>query len=112
MPEMMDRAVDPDARPQLPHRALQQRRWIISMKSRRCRRARIPVVDDELYVKTHRGTFTTDSQVKRDNRLCEVLLMNAEKFSLLASQFGQPYPQEQSSEIVGESALRAGSRQH
>jgi alpha-mannosidase len=55
----------------------------------------LPTVDDELYVKTHRGTFTTDSQVKRDNRLSEVLLMNAEKFSLLASQFGQPYPQGQ-----------------
>ena len=55
----------------------------------------LPVVDDELYVKTHRGTYTTDSQVKRDNRLCEVLLMNAEKFSLIASQFGEPYPQEQ-----------------
>jgi alpha-mannosidase len=55
----------------------------------------LPVVDDELYVKTHRGTFTTDSQVKRDNRRSEVLLMNAEKFSLLASQFGTPYPQSQ-----------------
>jgi alpha-mannosidase len=53
----------------------------------------LPVVDDELYVKTHRGTFTTDSQVKRDNRLSEVLLMNAEKFSLIASHFGQLYPQ-------------------
>jgi alpha-mannosidase len=53
-----------------------------------------PVVNDELYVKTHRGTYTTDSQVKRDNRRCEVLLTNTEKFSLLASQFGQPYPQE------------------
>ena len=53
----------------------------------------LPVVDDELYVKTHRGTFTTDSQVKRDNRRSEVLLMNAEKFSLIASQFGDAYPQ-------------------
>src|SRR5208283_416449 len=38
--------------------------------------ASFPVVNDELYVKTHRGTFTTDSQVKRDNRRCEILLMN------------------------------------
>ena len=53
----------------------------------------LPVVNDELYVKTHRGTFTTDSQVKRDNRRSEVLLMNAEKFSLIASQFGDTYPQ-------------------
>ena len=55
--------------------------------------ARLPVVNDELYVKTHRGTFTTDSQVKRDNRRCEVLLMNTEKFAAVAKQFGHPYPQ-------------------
>jgi len=56
--------------------------------------ARLPVVNDELDVKTHRGTYTTDAQVKRDNRQCEVLLMNAEKFALVAGQFGQPYPRE------------------
>ena len=72
----------------------------------------LPVVDDELYVKTHRGTSTTDSQVKRDNRLCEVLLMNAEKFSLLASQFGQPYPQGQLQELWEKVLVRAGPRQH
>jgi alpha-mannosidase len=55
--------------------------------------ASFPVVNDELYVKTHRGTFTTDSQVKRDNRRCEVLLMNAEKFAVVATQFGHSYPQ-------------------
>jgi alpha-mannosidase len=53
----------------------------------------LPVVEDELYVKTHQGTFTTDSQVKRDNRRSEVLLTNAEKFALIAGQFGLPYPQ-------------------
>ena len=51
------------------------------------------MVNDELYVKTHRGTFTTDSQVKRDNRRCEVLLMNTEKFAAVATQFGHSYPQ-------------------
>jgi alpha-mannosidase len=55
--------------------------------------AGFPVVNDELYVKTHRGTFTTDTQVKRDNRRCEVLLMNAEKFAAVATQFGHSYPQ-------------------
>lgn len=55
--------------------------------------ASFPVVNDELYVKTHRGTFTTDAQVKRDNRRCEVLLMNAEKFAAVATQFGHTYPQ-------------------
>ena len=56
--------------------------------------SKLPVMNDELYVKTHQGTFTTDSQVKRDNRQCEVLLQNAEKFSLLAHQLGKPYPEE------------------
>jgi alpha-mannosidase len=55
--------------------------------------ASFPVVNDELYVKTHRGTYTTDSQVKRDNRRCEVLLMNAEKFAAVATPFGHSYPQ-------------------
>jgi alpha-mannosidase len=55
--------------------------------------ASFPVVNDELYVKTHRGTYTTDSQVKRDNRRCEVLLMNAEKFAAVGTQFGHAYPQ-------------------
>ena len=61
--------------------------------------ASFPVVNDELYVKTHRGTFTTDSQVKRDNRRCEVTLMNAEKFAAVATQFGHSYPQDSLKEL-------------
>jgi len=95
MPEMMDRAVklmhDPDYPTVRFIKALDYFHEIQALPQSKD----FPIVDDELYVKTHRGTFTTDSQVKRDNRLCEVLLMNAEKFSLLASQLGQPYPQEQ-----------------
>ncbi|MGO9273498.1 MAG: alpha-mannosidase [Terriglobia bacterium] len=94
MPEMMDRAVKLMHDPIYPTvrftKALDYFRQIQALPQSKD----LPVMDDELYVKTHRGTFTTDSQVKRDNRLCEVLLMNAEKFSLLASQFGQTYPQE------------------
>ena len=112
MPEMMDRAVTLMHDPNFPTvrftKALDYFHEIQALPQSK----KFPVVDDELYVKTHRGTFTTDSQVKRDNRRCEVLLMNAEKFSLLASQFGQPYPQEQLPGIVGEGALRAGPRQH
>jgi len=55
--------------------------------------ADIPVFNDELYLKTHRGTLTTDSQVKRDNRLCENLLANVEKYAFLAQQPGFDYPQ-------------------
>ena len=94
MPDMMDRAVELMHDPNFPtvrfSKALDYFHEVQALPQSK----ELPTVDDELYVKTHRGTFTTDSQVKRDNRRCEVLLMNAEKFSLLASQFGQPYPQE------------------
>lgn len=55
--------------------------------------ADIPVFNDELYLKTHRGSLTTDSQVKRDNRLCETLLENVEKYAVLAHDSGFDYPQ-------------------
>jgi len=94
MPAMMDRAVKLMHDPNYPTvrftKALDYFHEIQALPQSKD----LPTMDDELYVKTHRGTFTTDSQVKRDNRRSEVLLMNAEKFSLLASQFGQPYPQE------------------
>ncbi|HDD34041.1 MAG TPA: hypothetical protein ENG30_02705, partial [Thermofilaceae archaeon] len=57
---------------------------------------KVPVVNDELYVKTHRGTYTTEAAVKVSNRRCENLLLNAERFSILASSLlGAPYPSEE-----------------
>lgn len=53
-----------------------------------------PVVNDELYVRTHRGTLTTDAQVKRDNRNCENLLLSAEKFCCFAGELGLEYPRQ------------------
>ena len=93
MPEMMDRAVTMMHDPDYPTVRFSKGVDFFHEIEALPQAKELPVVDDELYVKTHRGTFTTDSQVKRDNRLSEVVLMNAEKFSLIASQFGQPYPQ-------------------
>ena len=93
MPEMMDRAVammhDPDYPTVKFSKGVDYFHAVEALPEAK----NLPVVNDELYVKTHRGTFTTDSQVKRDNRLSEVVLMNAEKYSLIASQFGATYPQ-------------------
>ncbi len=95
MPEMMDRAVammhDPDFPTVKFSKGVDFFHDIEAMPQAKD----LPVVDDELYVKTHQGTFTTESEVKRDNRRSEELLMNAEKFSLAASQFGGDYPQAQ-----------------
>ncbi|MCL5005492.1 MAG: glycosyl hydrolase-related protein, partial [Acidobacteria bacterium] len=94
MPEMVNRAMSLMHDPNFPtvrfSKALDYFELIKALPNS----ASLPVMDDELYVKTHRGTFTTDAQVKRDNRECEVLLMNAEKFSLLATEFGAAYPQD------------------
>jgi alpha-mannosidase len=51
-----------------------------------------PTVDDELYVKTHRGTFTTEAMMKRENRRCESLLLSLERFMFIAKRFGFKYP--------------------
>jgi alpha-mannosidase len=92
-PEMLDRAIWLMRDPSYPTVRFSRAQDYFQAVQALPESARLPVVNDELYVKTHRGTFTTDAQVKRDNRQCEVLLMNAEKFALLATQFGQPYPQ-------------------
>ncbi len=40
--------------------------------------------DGEAYVETHRGTYTTQSEIKHANRLCELQLREAEIWSALA----------------------------
>ena len=48
----------------------------------------LPVWDGELYVETHRGTYTTQSEMKRANRQCELLLRDAEILGTLARATG------------------------
>ena len=53
---------------------------------------KLPVINDELYVKTHRGTLTTEAMMKRENRRCEVLILSAERFLFIAKRYGFTYP--------------------
>lgn len=47
----------------------------------------------ELYLELHRGTYTTQARVKRDNRRSELLLRDAEFLSAIASRMsGLAYP--------------------
>lgn len=57
---------------------------------------RLPVVDGELYLEYHRGTYTSQARTKKNNRKSEVLLHDLELFSCLASQCvaGFAYPQQ------------------
>ena len=52
----------------------------------------IPTWKDELYFEHHRGTYTTQTQQKRNVRESEEWMLNAEKYSSLAWLDGQSYP--------------------
>jgi alpha-mannosidase len=54
----------------------------------------VPIWKDELYLEYHRGVQTTQAKTKRNNRRNETLMLNAEKFSSIASLFGRAYPQQ------------------
>jgi alpha-mannosidase len=49
----------------------------------------LPVVNDELYLEEHRGTFTTKARLKKLNRRAEFLYREAELWSTFARR---PYP--------------------
>jgi alpha-mannosidase len=55
-------------------------------------KSEIPQINDELYFQFHRGTYTTQAKVKKNNRKAEYLLETAEKFSTLARTYGYTYP--------------------
>ncbi len=53
------------------------------------RKPDLPVWDGELYVETHRGTYTTQSALKKANRASELLLRDAEIFGVLSKMNGR-----------------------
>jgi alpha-mannosidase len=59
--------------------------------------ADIPVWKDELYLEYHRGTYTTQGKIKKNNRQCEALLSSAEKIASAVSLTAadNSYPQEE-----------------
>ncbi|MFA6451023.1 MAG: glycoside hydrolase family 38 C-terminal domain-containing protein [bacterium] len=57
------------------------------------KKANFPTWNDELYLEHHRGTYTSQSNNKKNNRRCEQLLMDSEKLASIAEiKFGAPYP--------------------
>ncbi|MGQ9618455.1 MAG: alpha-mannosidase [Candidatus Aminicenantia bacterium] len=53
--------------------------------------SKLPVWKDELYLEYHRGTYTTQAEIKEYNRKLENTLVNAEKFALISNIFGGEY---------------------
>jgi alpha-mannosidase len=51
--------------------------------------AEYPTWNDELYLETHRGTYTTQAWMKKENRECETLLYVSELLSTLALLYGK-----------------------
>jgi len=52
----------------------------------------IPVINDELYLQFHRGTYITQAEIKKWNRKVEALAENAEKLATIAESLGAKYP--------------------
>jgi alpha-mannosidase len=50
----------------------------------------LPTWVGELYLETHRGTYTSQGRIKRANRECEVALRSAEMAAVVASRLGVP----------------------
>lgn len=53
----------------------------------------------ELYFSAHRGTYTSQAMVKKNNRKCELWLREAEMWSALAARKGNAYPKERLEEL-------------
>jgi alpha-mannosidase len=56
--------------------------------------SKLPVVEDELYLETHRKTYTTQDQAKRGNRKLETYLTDTEKLAAMACAEGLVVPPE------------------
>ena len=52
----------------------------------------IPVWKDELYLEYHRGTYTTHSKIKKNNRKSEIMLSKTEKLASISHILGANYP--------------------
>lgn len=55
----------------------------------------LPVFNDELYFELHRGCQTTQARTKRNNRLAELTIRDAELLGAFAMQVGFAYPQDE-----------------
>lgn len=58
-----------------------------------------PVVEGELYLETHRGTYTSQSKIKKGNRKSETHMREAELLSAFAWLKGSAYPQKRLEDI-------------
>ena len=52
----------------------------------------IPVYNNELYLQYHRGTYTTQAEIKKNNRKSESMLSRVEKITSISSLLGFDYP--------------------
>lgn len=53
----------------------------------------------ELYFSAHRGTYTSQAMVKKNNRRCELALREMEMWGVLAARKGKAYPMEKADAI-------------
>jgi len=89
--EMLERAEDLRRVPTFPAMVYDRPLEALETVRRAERGAGFPVVNDELYLEYHRGTYTTQASVKQRNRRSEAMLHTAEALATVATT---PYPRE------------------
>jgi len=82
--EMLEWATAARNLPGLPAVELGQAEAYFERLAARVAERELPVWDGELYLEYHRGTYTSQAQIKRANRQAEILYHNAECLSALA----------------------------
>lgn len=60
---------------------------------------KLRTIEDELYLETHRGVYTSQASTKWGNRMSEIRAEEAEKFSSVFEWMGGTYPYEHITEI-------------
>lgn len=94
--DMIERALTLSSGGEFPHVSFTRAHDYFNMLEGASRDRPFPVYKDELYIKTHRGTFTTEARIKKFLRRAERWLLDAEKLSTLAMLLeGKPYPDDE-----------------
>jgi alpha-mannosidase len=95
--EMLEAARVMQNLPGIPHVRLGTAEPYFSRLQQRLNGHAIPAWDGELYLEYHRGTYTSQARIKKENRAAEVLYHNAEWINSLAAVLvpGYVYPTEQ-----------------
>ena len=91
--EMQENALRFNHLKTLPHHEQGRAETFFKNLEKNCKR--LPVWNDELYLQLHRGCYTSQAGIKKNNRFSEILYQNVELFASLSFLQSGHYPQKE-----------------